>query len=74
MNEQGLVPVIIQDTLTNKILMMAWMNTDALVKTIELSSAISFQDQETNYGLKGEDSDTFILLTVFRLTVILILF
>ena len=55
-NEQGLVPVIIQDTLTNKILMMAWMNTDALVKTIETKQCYFFSRSRNKLWLKGEDS------------------
>ncbi|MDP3724939.1 MAG: hypothetical protein Q8R20_00525, partial [Nanoarchaeota archaeon] len=32
-NEQGLVPVIIQDAENNDILMMAWMNENAIRRT-----------------------------------------
>ena len=55
-NEQGLVPLIIQDTLTNKILMMAWMNTDALVKTIETKQCYFASRSRNKLWLKGEDS------------------
>ena len=55
-NEQGLVPAIIQDTLTNKILMMAWMNEDALVKTIETKQCYFFSRSRNKLWLKGEDS------------------
>ena len=34
-NDQGLVPAIAQDYLDGTVLMMAWMNADALKKTIE---------------------------------------
>ncbi len=34
-NEQGLVPAIAQDFSSGTVLMMAWMNSDALQATIE---------------------------------------
>ena len=55
-NEQGLVPVIIQDTFTNKILMMAWMNSDALAKTIKTKQCYFFSRSRNKLWLKGEDS------------------
>ena len=33
-NRQGLVPVIVQDIKTDEVLMMAWMNKEALEKTV----------------------------------------
>lgn len=38
----GLVPVIAQDAATNDVLMFAWMNRDALAKTIELKRAVYY--------------------------------
>ena len=35
-DDQGLVPVIVQDHETQKVLMFAWMNREALQKTMEL--------------------------------------
>ncbi len=34
-NENGLVPAIAQDYKTGQVLMLAWMNRDALQQTIE---------------------------------------
>ncbi len=34
-NDQGLVPVIIQDSRTHQVLMLAWMNADSLRLTLE---------------------------------------
>ena len=39
-DEHGLVPVIAQEVGTNDVLMFAWMNRDALAKTIESGEAI----------------------------------
>ena len=41
-DEQGLVPVIAQEHSSGKILMFAWMNREALQKTIETRTAVYF--------------------------------
>lgn len=38
-NEQGLVPAILQEQATGTVLMMAWMNREALEKTLETGEA-----------------------------------
>jgi len=39
-NSQGLVPAIAQDASSKKVLMMAWMNSDALIATLDKGEAI----------------------------------
>ena len=39
-DEHGLVPVIAQEVGTNDVLMFAWMNRDALARTVELGEAV----------------------------------
>jgi phosphoribosyl-AMP cyclohydrolase len=39
-NEQGLVPVIAQEFGSGDVLMMAWMNRDALLKTMQIGEAV----------------------------------
>jgi phosphoribosyl-AMP cyclohydrolase len=39
-NEQGLVPVIAQEFGSGDVLMMAWMNRDALLKTLQIGEAV----------------------------------
>jgi len=34
-NDQGLIPVITQDEGDSQVLMMAWMNREAIIKTLE---------------------------------------
>ena len=34
-NDDGLLPVIVQDFSTNKVIMFAWMNKDTLKQSIE---------------------------------------
>ena len=44
-NEAGLVPAVVQDAMSGRILMLAWMNAEALTRTIE-SGAGSFLVEE----------------------------
>ena len=41
-NQDGLIPVITQDYSSNEILMMAWMNEEALSLSIETKKAVFF--------------------------------
>ena len=34
-DERGLVPVVVQDAITNRVLMLAYMNADALARTVQ---------------------------------------
>ena len=49
-NDQGLLPAIVQDANTKEVLMMAWMNKDAVELTIETKRATFFSVAETNFG------------------------
>ena len=55
-DEQGLVPVIAQEHLSGKILMFAWMNREALQKTIETRTAVYFSRSRRRLWYKGEES------------------
>ena len=55
-DDQGLVPVIVQDYETNKVLMFAWMNREALQKTMELKRAVYFSRSRRKLWFKGEES------------------
>jgi len=55
-NEQGLVPAIAQDWQTGEVLMMAWMNRDALALSIEENRAIYWSRSRQALWRKGEDS------------------
>ncbi|WP_404980366.1 MULTISPECIES: phosphoribosyl-AMP cyclohydrolase [unclassified Caballeronia] len=52
----GLVPVIAQEASTNDVLMFAWMNREALLKTIELKRAVYFSRSRQRLWFKGEES------------------
>ena len=52
----GLVPVIVQDVDTNEVLMLAYMNEEALQKTIETGYAHYFSRSRNKLWKKGESS------------------
>ena len=55
-DSNGLIPAIIQDAMTNQVLMMAWMNRPALLKTIESGKTHFFSRSRNKLWLKGETS------------------
>lgn len=56
----GLVPAIIQDNSTNKVLMLGFMNEDALAKTEELGKVTFFSRTKNRFWTKGEESGNFL--------------
>ena len=52
----GLVPVIAQEQATGNVLMFAWMNREALQKTVELGRAVYFSRSRGRLWFKGEES------------------
>ena len=55
-NESGLVPAIAQEQGSNDVLMLAWMNRDALARTVELGRAVYFSRSRGRLWFKGEES------------------
>ena len=55
-NNQGLVPVIAQEVGSGDVLMMAWMNRDALLETIRLGEAVYWTRSRQKLWHKGEES------------------
>lgn len=55
-NDQGLVPVIAQEADSGDVLMMAWMNRDALLETIRLGEAVYWTRSRQKLWHKGEES------------------
>ena len=52
----GLVPVIAQEAATGDILMFAWMNRDALTRTVETGEAVYWSRSRKKLWHKGEES------------------
>jgi phosphoribosyl-AMP cyclohydrolase / phosphoribosyl-ATP pyrophosphohydrolase len=55
-NEQGLVPTIVQDYLDGTVLMMAWMNREALAKTMETGQTWFWSRSRSEFWNKGATS------------------
>ena len=55
-NENGLIPVITQDFSSNEILMMAWMNKEALALSAQTNKAVYFSRSRKKLWFKGEES------------------
>jgi len=55
-NSQGLIPAIIQDVNTNEVLMMGWMNEEALGKTLDTGKTHFWSRSRQKLWLKGETS------------------
>jgi phosphoribosyl-AMP cyclohydrolase len=55
-DEKGLVPAIAQETGSGKILMMAWMNREALALTRETGRAVYWSRSRSRLWHKGEES------------------
>ncbi len=52
----GLVPAIIEDAKTHEVLMMAWMNKEALEKTLATKKTHFYSRSRKSLWLKGESS------------------
>ncbi|MEK6214933.1 MAG: bifunctional phosphoribosyl-AMP cyclohydrolase/phosphoribosyl-ATP diphosphatase, partial [Vibrio fluvialis] len=52
----GLVPAIVQDFSSSQVLMMGYMNQDALAKTIETNQVTFFSRTKQRLWTKGETS------------------
>ena len=55
-DERGLVPVIAQERASNDVLMFAWMNREALARTVELGEAVYWSRSRQRLWRKGEES------------------
>jgi len=55
-SDDGLIPVIAQDAESGKVLMVAWMNREALRLTVEKGEAIYWSRSRKKLWHKGEES------------------
>ena len=56
----GLVPAIIQDAATQKVLMLGFMNREAYQKTVETSKVTFYSRTKQRLWTKGEESGNFL--------------
>ncbi|MEE4348515.1 MAG: phosphoribosyl-AMP cyclohydrolase [Paracoccaceae bacterium] len=55
-NDAGLIPVIAQDDATGDVLMMAWMNAEAVTRTLQTRRVTYWSRSRQSFWIKGESS------------------
>ena len=55
-NAEGLIPAIVQEESSGRVLMLAWMNRVALEKTLELGQTVFWSRSRRKLWIKGETS------------------
>ncbi len=55
-NSDGLIPAIVQDRSTGRVLMMAWMNRASIEKTIATGKTHFWSRSRQKFWMKGETS------------------
>ncbi|SFR39304.1 phosphoribosyl-AMP cyclohydrolase [Yoonia tamlensis] len=55
-NDAGLIPAIAQDATSGEVLMMAWMNADAVAKTLATGQVTYWSRSRQSFWIKGETS------------------
>ncbi|HSZ71605.1 MAG TPA: bifunctional phosphoribosyl-AMP cyclohydrolase/phosphoribosyl-ATP diphosphatase HisIE [Cytophagaceae bacterium] len=59
---EGLVPAIVQDVYTNKVLMLGYMNKEAYDKTVAEGKVTFFSRSKNRLWTKGETSNHFLMV------------
>ncbi|PWE34314.1 phosphoribosyl-AMP cyclohydrolase [Maritimibacter sp. 55A14] len=55
-DDRGLIPVIAQEAATGEVLMLAWMNADAVARTLETGRVTYWSRSRRTFWVKGETS------------------
>ncbi len=55
-DENGLLPVVAQDATSGRVLMVAWMNSEALALTVQEQRAVYWSRSRKKLWYKGEES------------------
>jgi phosphoribosyl-AMP cyclohydrolase len=66
-NEDGLVPVVVQESGSNQVLMHAWMNREALELTNKNGKATYWSRSRQSLWVKGESSGHFQIVESIQL-------
>ena len=61
-NSEGLIPAIIQDSTTKTVLMLCYMNAEAVSKTLKTNKVTFFSRSKQRLWTKGEESGNFLSL------------
>ncbi|MEN9992938.1 MAG: hypothetical protein RLY83_508 [Actinomycetota bacterium] len=55
-NGDGLIPAIVQDDQTNRVIMFAWMNRESLERTLQIGETVFFSRSRNELWHKGATS------------------
>ncbi len=55
-NDAGLIPAVVQSATTGRVLMMAWMSHESLLKTLDLGETVFFSRSRNELWHKGATS------------------
>ena len=55
-DDRGLIPAIAQDATSGEVLMMAWMNAEAVARTLETGRVTYWSRSRAAFWIKGETS------------------
>lgn len=66
-NASGLIPAIIQDAVTKNVLMLGYMNAEALKKTQETKKVTFYSRSKRRLWTKGEESGNFLNLVDLKI-------
>lgn len=55
----GLLPAIVQDHVSGRVLMLAYMNRESVAKTLELGKTVFWSRSRKKFWIKGETSGHF---------------
>ncbi len=58
-NSEGLIPAIVQEAGTGRVLMMAWMNLASIEKTLATGNTCFWSRSRNKFWIKGESSGHF---------------
>lgn len=64
--DDGLVPAIVQDSITRKVLMLGYMNEDAFLKTNQSKKVTFYSRSKNRLWTKGEESGNFLELVSIK--------
>ncbi|WP_432788820.1 phosphoribosyl-AMP cyclohydrolase [Brevibacterium sp. K11IcPPYGO002] len=56
LNDDGLIPVIVQEATSREVLMLAWMDIEAVCRTLDTKRATYWSRSRREYWVKGETS------------------
>lgn len=63
----GLIPAIVQDSVTRDVLMLGYMNEEALQQTMQTGRVTFFSRTKQRLWVKGETSGNFLLVDDIKL-------